>query len=42
MQPEYPPIPSERSIDGESEIDLNEFEFEFYEDLNYFFAIIID
>ena len=30
MIPEYPPIPNE------PEADLTEFEFEFYEDLNYF------
>lgn len=42
MIPEYPPIPNESSIKCDSEIDLTEFEFEFYEDLNYFFTLIID
>jgi hypothetical protein len=40
MIPEYPPIPNESSIECDSE--LTEFEFEFYEDLNYFFTLIID
>ena len=34
MQPTYPPIPSE--------MDLTELEREIYNDLNYFFAIIIE
>lgn len=36
MIPEYPPIPNQ------PEAELTEFEFEFYEDLNYFFTLIID
>jgi hypothetical protein len=41
MQPDYPPIPVERSSTGESE-QLSEVEWYIYEDLNYFFTIIIE
>jgi hypothetical protein len=41
MTPEYPPIPVERSSTVESE-QLSEVEWYIYEDLNYFFTIIIE
>jgi len=36
MIPEYPPIPNQ------PEADLTEVEWYIYEDLNYFFTLIID
>jgi len=42
MQPDYPPIPSERSVTGPPQQDLTEVEWYIYEDLNYFFTIIFE